>query len=313
MTAIGRIEHQDPHFAALVPAGTLPEVVAEFDNSSPHWLEGPVWDVRDGTLLFSDVKANLIRRWSSERGVDIFREPSGYTGDAPYPRDGEPGSNGLAFDGEGRLIICEHGDRRVRRVEADGSLTVLADRFEGRRLNSPNDIVPRSNGEIWFTDPPYGLPKKFEDPDRQLAGIYRLSPDGDLTLVRSDLRAPNGIAFSPDERILYVGESGETFDAWLALPVREDGGLGNPRVFFDVTGMDGLGGPDGLVVDRDGVVFAAGREAVFVIAPAGTLLGTIFTEAITSNVAWGEDGSTLFITTERRLLRVRLSTTGAGF
>ena len=240
-------------------------------------------------------------------------QPSGYTGEQPFAGE-EPGANGLAFDQEGRLLICEHGDRRVRRLEADGSKTVLADRYDGRRLNSPNDLVCRSNGDIYFTDPPFGLPRQFDDPGRELSfsGVYRLSPSGELTLLLDELRAPNGIAFSPDEKTLYVADGDQNRSAWLAYPMREDGTLGQGRVLLDVTGMSGFGGPDGLEVDHLGNIFAAGREAVFVLAADGTHLGTIPMGSITTNLGWGEDGSTLFITTERRLLRLRVSTRGIG-
>jgi gluconolactonase len=314
-TNSGRIQRLDPRFDALIPADLSPEVLADFSEiEGSHWLEGPAWDRRNASLLFSDVKANAIYRWSGDHGVSLFMQPSGYTGEQPFAGE-EPGSNGLAFDAQGRLVICKHGDRRVCRVEADGTRTVLADRYHGRRLNSPNDLVCRSNGDIYFTDPPFGLPRQFDDPGRELSfsGVYRLSASGELTLLLADLRAPNGIAFSPDEKTLYLADGDQNRAAWLAYEVPDDGTLGHGRVLLDVTGVSGYGGPDGLEVDHLGNIFGAGREAVFVIAADGTHLGTIPMGSITTNLGWGENGSTLFITTERRLLRLRASTRGPRF
>lgn len=314
-TNSGRIQRLDPRFDALIPSALSPEVLTDFgEREGPHWLEGPVWDRQANYLLFSDVKANAIYRWDCDQGVSLFMQPSGYTGEQPFTGE-EPGSNGLAFDSQGRLLICEHGDRRIRCLEADGTKTVLADRYQDRRLNSPNDVACRSNGDIYFTDPPFGLPRQFDDPGRELmfSGVYRLSTSGELILLLDDLRAPNGIAFSPDEKILYLADGDQNRAAWLAYAVRDDGALGNGRVLLDVTGVSGYGGPDGLEVDHLGNIFGAGREAVFVIAADGTHLGTIPMGSITTNLGWGENGSTLFITTERRLLRLRVSTRGSGF
>ena len=310
-----RIVRLDPRLDALIPTNVSLDVVADFsEGDGPHWLESPVWDRRKGCLLFSDVKANAIWRWQRDEGVRLFMQPSGYTGERPFAGE-EPGSNGLVFDSLGRLLICEHGDRRIRRLEADGTKTVLVDRYQGRRLNSPNDLVCRSNGDIFFTDPPFGLPRQFDDPGRELSfsGVYRLSASGELTLLLDDLRAPNGIAFSRDEKTLYVADGGQNRAAWLAYALGDDGPLGHGRVLLDVTGVSGFGGPDGIEVDHLGNIFGAGREAIFVIAADGTHLGTIPMGSITTNLGWGEDGSTLFVTTERRLLRLRVSTRGRSF
>jgi gluconolactonase len=310
----GRIERRDPRFDALISSDAALEVVADFsEREDPHWLESPTWDRRNGSVLFSDVKANAIWRWGRDRGVTLFMQPSGYTGEEPFAGQ-EPGANGLDFDIDGHLTICEHGDRRVCRLEADGSKTVLADCYDGRRLNSPNDLVCRSDGAIYFTDPPFGLPRHFNDPGRELpfSGVYRLSKEGDLKLLLDELRAPNGIAFSPDEKTLYLADGDPNRSAWLAYPIREDDTLGEGRLLLDVTGASGFGGPDGLEVDHLGNIFTAGREAVFVLAADGTHLGIIHMGAITTNLGWGEDGSTLFITTEKRLLRLRVHTRGRG-
>jgi len=308
----GRIDRIDPRFDAVVPLDVSREVVVDFSaRAGTHWLEGPVWDRQHGGLLFSDVKGNAIYRWCADRGVEMVMQPSGWTGEAQFTGE-EPGANGLAFDAEGRLLICEHGDRRIRRLEADGSKTVLADRYQGRRLNSPNDLVVRSNGDIYFTDPPFGLPRQFDDPGRELPfnGVYRVTPTGELTLLLDDLRAPNGIALSPDEATLYLADGDPGRSGFLAYPMREDR-PGKGRMLLDVTGMNGFGGPDGLAVDLQGNLFAAARESVFVVAADGTHLGTIPMGGITTNLGWGEDGSSLFVTTERRLFRLRLHTRGA--
>jgi gluconolactonase len=311
----GPVERHHPRLDALVASDSALEVVVDMSSyEGPHWLESPTWDWRSGSLLFSDVKANAIWRWDPERGLSLFMQPSGYTGEPPFAGQ-EPGANGLAFDHQGCLILCEHGDRRVCRLEADGRKTVLADRYNGRRLNSPNDIVCRSNGDMYFSDPPFGLPRQFDDPGRELAfsGVYRLSQEGELALLLDTLKAPNGIAFSPDGNTLYLADGDPGRSAVLAYAMGEEGAPGEERVLLDVTELPGFGGPDGLEVDHLGNLYAAGREAVFVLAADGTHLGTIHIGAITTNLGWGENGSTLFITTERRLLRLRVRTRGLGF
>jgi gluconolactonase len=315
LTAPIRVERLAPAFDDLIPADASADVLADFSSiEGPHWLEGPAWDRRNDCLLFSDVKGNAIYRWDRRDGARLFMRPSGYTGPEPAPME-EPGANGLAFDREGRLLMCEHGDRRVTRLEADGRKTVLADRWQGRRLNSPNDLVCRGNGDIYFTDPPYGLPGRFEDPGKELPfnGVFRISADGDLTLVLDSIAVPNGIGISPDETILYVTDGGPDRKRWLAFPLGEAGPTGEGRVLFDAVDLPGLGGPDGLVVDHAGNIFAAGLERVFVFDAHGTHLGSIFPGSLTSNVAWGEDGSSLFITADARLLRLRVDTRGASF
>jgi gluconolactonase len=310
-----RVERLDARFEALFPAGAEVDVLADVGAiPGPHWLEGPAWDRRNECLLFSDVKANTIYRWDPRHGLGVFMRPSGYTGPEPAPME-EPGANGLSFDSDGRLLICEHGDRRVTRLESDGRKTVLADRYQDRRLNSPNDLVCRGNGDIYFTDPPYGLPQRFDDPTRELPfnGVFRIAADGALSLVIDSIQVPNGIGFSPDEKTLYVTDGGPERRRWLAFPLADDGSVGEARVLFDAANLPGLGGPDGLVIDQAGTIFATGLERVFVFASDGTHLGSIFPGSLTSNVAWGEDGSSLFITADRRLLRLRLATRGIGF
>jgi gluconolactonase len=301
----------DPRFDQLVPKDTKLEVVA----NDIIWAEGPVWDKQGKFLLFSDAPRNSAFKWSAKDGKTLFLKPSGYTGTAPFTGK-EPGSNGLTFDGHHNLIMCQHGDRRISRLGKDGkSFTTLVDRYDGKRLNSPNDLVYKSNGDLYFTDPPYGLPKTFNDPGRELpyAGVYRLGKDGKLTLLTDENKAPNGIAFSPDEKTLYVDDSERKL--WTAYPVKTDGTLGKGRIFFDANAIaKGMrGAPDGLKVDVHGNVWSAAPGGLFVIAPDGTLLGRFDLGEPTGNCAWGEDGSTLFITSNHNLYRVRVNTKGTGF
>lgn len=305
---MGTIERKDPRFDQLVPRDAVIEKLADgFD-----WTEGPVWIPNGSFLLFSDIPKNTVFRWKEGEKVNIHLKPSGYTGSDT--RGGEPGSNGLLLDADGRLVLCEHGDRRVARLEKDGSKTTLADRYQGKRLNSPNDAVYHSNGALYFTDPPYGLEKGWDDPARALdyCGVYRLSKDGKLTLLTKEMTRPNGIALSPDENTLYVANSDPKHAVWMRFPVKEDGTLGPGKVFFDATSWVGAkkGLPDGMKVDRAGNLFATGPGGVLVFAPDGTHLGTLATGVATANCAWGENGSTLFITADKNLCRIKLSTKG---
>lgn len=299
----------DPRFDKLVPKDAKLEKLADGFN----WSEGPVWDRRHKYLLFSDIPANSIFKWEEGKGISLFMKPSGYTGSAPF-EGREPGSNGLTFDAEGRLTLCEHGDRRVARLEKDGHKTTLADRYEGKRLNSPNDLVYKSNGDLYFTDPPYGLPKNFTDPQKELDfnGVYRLSKDGKLTLLTKELKAPNGIAFSPDEKTLYVANSDPERAIWMAYDVKDDGTITNGRVFYDATAWvkTKKGLPDGMKIDKSGNLFATGPGGVHVFSPDGTHLGAIDTNVATANCNWGNDGSTLYITADKTLYRVKLTTRG---
>ena len=308
--ALGKIERLDPALDALLPKDAIIEKLAGgFD-----WSEGPVW-MPGNYLLFSDVPMNTIFKWDAASGVSIFMQPSGYTG--TVPRGGEPGSNGLTRDKQGRLIACQHGDRRVARWNGS-QFETIADRFEGKRFNSPNDVVVKSNGDFYFTDPPYGLPKNIDDPTKEISfqGVYRVAAgDGKVTLLTDEVTRPNGIAFSPDEKILYVASSDPKKAIWMSYPVKADGTLGPGRVFFDATAMQKgqKGLPDGLKVDARGNLWATGPGGVLILSPEGKHLGTLATGEATANCAWGEDGSTLYITADMWLCRVKTLVKGAGW
>jgi gluconolactonase len=329
---IGSVERLHERMDKLVPADAKIEVLAE----GFVWTEGPVWAPQHNFLLFSDIPPNSIFRWKEGAGCQLYLKPSGFTG--IIPRAGESGSNGLVLDEAGRLVLCQHGDRRVARCRralhddakprADDSTApiedtketiyeTLADRYDGKRLNSPNDLCFHSKGDLYFTDPPYGLEKGMDDPGKELdfQGVYRLSKDGKVTLLTKELSRPNGIAFSPDEKTLYVANSDPKRAIWMAFPVKDDGTLAEGRVFYDVTDQVGKrkGLPDGLKVDKRGNLFATGPGGVLVFTPRGKHLGTILTTQATSNCAFGDDGKTLYITADMYLLRIKLGTTGMGF
>jgi gluconolactonase len=308
---LGGIRRLDPALDRLLD----PEVKVQVIASGFAWSEGPVWIPEGRHLLFSDIPRNAIYRWKEGEGVSLFMQPSGYTGVVEY--GWEPGSNGLTLDPQGRLALCEHGDRRVSLLHADGGKQTLADRYEGKRLNSPNDCVFDAQGNLFFTDPPYGLPGNFDDFRRELdfCGVYRLSRDGELSLLTGELTRPNGLAFSPDGATLYVANSDPDRAIWRAYPVGKGGTLGPGRDFYDATEDVGKGPglPDGLKVDREGNLWATGPGGVNVFSPAGMLLGRIELGEAASNCAWGDDGSTLYITADMYVCRVRTKTKGNGW
>lgn len=308
---IGSVIREDARLEALISPDAKIEVLA----SGFEWSEGPIWFPDGNYLLFSDIPRNSIYRWSEAEGLSLWMKPSGYTGVTDY--GAEPGSNGLTRDPQGRLVLCEHGDRRVSLLTENGGKLTLADRFEGKRLNSPNDVVFKSDESMYFTDPPYGLPNRWDDPLRELdhCGVYRLSPAGELSLLTAAMTRPNGLAFSPDEKTLYVANSDPDRAVWMAFDVLPDGSIDKGRVFVDVTPMVGAlpGLPDGMKIDRNGNLFATGPGGVHVYDPSGELLGRIDTGVATANCAWGDDGSTLFITSDMYVCRIRTLTCGAGW
>ena len=296
------IERLDPALDALVAPGTVVRDLA----GTFRWAEGPVWDKAHGELLFSDVPENAVHAWHPDKGYRVFLKPSGCTN--PNPAAREPGSNGLAFDAKGNLLLCEHGDRRVSRLVAGKGKTTLADRYEGKRLNSPNDLTVHSSGAIYFTDPIYGLPKGENDPTRELefCGVFRIGPDGKLDLLTKELERPNGIALSPDEKTLYVANSHGPRPVLMAYPVGSDGRIGPGRVFFHTGGLKGKGAPDGLKVDARGNVWATGPGGLLILSPDGKLLGRVLAGRAAANVAFGgADGKDVFLTASDRLLVFR--------
>lgn len=314
--SLGSIERKDPRLDALIPPGARMEVLAGgFD-----WTEGPVWVKDGGYLLFSVIPPNKVVKWKEGVGASIYLKPSGLTSGKDLRE--EPGSNGLLLDPQGRLVLCQHGDRRMARMKAPlgapkPDYETIADKHEGKRFNSPNDAVYHSSGALYFTDPPYGLAKRMDDPAKEIPyqGVYRVTPDGQVTLLTKEVTRPNGIAFSPDEKTLYVASSDPAKAVWHAYPVNPDGTLGAGRVFADFTSHVGKvkGLPDGLKVDVKGNLFATGPGGVLVFAPDGTHLGTLATGQATSNCGWGDDGSTLYITADQYLVRIRTTTKGDRF
>jgi gluconolactonase len=304
-----RIERLDLAFDRLVAADAKLEKLAEGFT----WSEGPVW--YEGSVVFSDVPTNIAYRWREGMAkAEIYIQPSGLLTPAPGFR--EQGSNGLTLDRQGRLIVCQHGERRVA-VYQNGRFAAIADRFEGKRFNSPNDAIVRRNGEVWFTDPPYGLDKMNDSPLKEIpySGVYRVTPDGTVSLLTKSLNFPNGIALSPDEKVLYIAVSDGAAPRVVAFDVKADGSIAGERVFFDALPLksSGPGSCDGLKVDIEGNLWATGPGGVLVISPKGKLLGRLLTGVPTANCNWGNDGSTLYITANHELLRIRTLTKGAGW
>jgi gluconolactonase len=293
------VQRADPRLDAVVPPDRRLERVA----GGFEFTEGPVW-APDGALLFSSPNTNAIYRWHPSGRVTVFRSKSGYAG-VDIGRYHQAGSNGLTFDPDGRLTICQHGNRRVIRVEPHGNVTVMAARHDGRRLNSPNDLVYRSDGTLYFTDPPFGLPHVFDDPDRELpfSGVFSVR-GGAVRLEVDDLEGPNGIAFSPDEQFLYVGNWDPEHKVVMRYPVDADGRVGKGEVFHDMTSAPGEDAIDGLEVDAAGNVFACGPSGVRVLSPDGDHLGTLELPEEPHNLAWGEGD--LYVTALTSVYRLRL-------
>lgn len=311
---IGRVETLQPELGTFLASDAKMEVLA----GGFTWTEGPLWvppganvdgcDSDTGCLLFSDIPRNTIFRWTPGRGIDTFMTPSGYTGVTFY--GAEPGSNALALDTEGRLVICEHGDRRLSVLRNRGGKQTLVDRYEGKRLNSPNDLIFDQAGNVYFTDPPYGLPARQHDARRELDhyGVYRLSANGELTLLTAELVRPNGIALSPDEKTLYIAQSDSARPIIAAFPIGEDGELGplkelaNAKPFM----REAPGAFDGMAVHSSGTLFCSGPGGLYVITPEGQLLGRVMTGGRVSNCAFDHDEKWLYITADREICRIKM-------
>lgn len=262
------------------------------------FTEGPVWDAQNKCLFFSDIPANIMRKWTSTKGIEIYREPSGK-------------SNGLTIDKQGRLIACEHANRRVSRTEKDGKVITIADKYEGKKLNSPNDVVVKSDDSIYFTDPPYGLTAEFGNLGEQelpFQGVYRLSPDGKLILLIDDFDKPNGLAFSPDESLLYIDDTDRAHVR--VFNVNADGTISNDRIFAELKGEE-PGAVDGMKVDSEGNVYVTGPGGITIFDPSGEKLGRIDIPEVAANLAWGDDDwKTLYITASTSLYKIRLGIKG---
>jgi gluconolactonase len=306
----GSVERFSPKMDKIVKPGVLPEIIAE----GFEWSEGPLWLPDQEMLIFSDVLRNSIYKWSEKGGSELYLKPSGYTGE--IPRGGELGSNGLLLNNEGKLVLCQHGDRRMAVMESPldkpaPEFKTLADKWDGKRLNSPNDGVFSSKGDLYFTDPAYGMELRFADPKREMnyTGVFKLSKDGVLTLLTDKLSAPNGIGLSPDETKLYVSNTGRGKEAcWMEYKFREDGSIDEGRVFFDAsTRKDlGIGVPDGLEVRKDGIIFASGPGGIMIFTPEGELLGVIKTGQQTSNCSIDYKGKYLYMTANKYIMRIKL-------
>jgi gluconolactonase len=311
---LGRVDTRDERLGKYVDRDAKIEILA----SGFTWTEGPVWvppgakvhgcDAATGCLLFSDIPRNTIFRWTPGSGIDTFLNPSGYTGTAYYGL--EPGSNGLTLDPSGRLTLCEHGDRRVSVLTVEGGKQTLADRFEGKRLNSPNDLVFDKSGNLYFTDPPYGLPDRENDARRELDffGVYRLSAAGKLTLLTTEMSRPNGIGLSPDEKTLYIAQSDSERPVWVAFPINDDGSLGPVRELANAKQFmsEFPGAPDGMAVHSDGTLFGSGPGGIYVMTPTGDLLGRIITGGRVSNCSFDPDEKWLYLTADKQLCRIRI-------
>jgi len=304
----GSIEVFDPALEALIDTKAVPEILGE----GYEWSEGPVWVEKHRMLLFSDIPNNAIMKWTEEKGVEPFLSPSGYTGAQPF-KGSEGGSNGLLISPEGQLVLCQHGDRRLAVMEApfdapSPAFKTIADRYDGKRFNSPNDAVYDKSGNLYLTDPPYGLPGYMDDPEKELPfqGVYKVKPDGSVILLVDSLTRPNGIGFSPDEKTLYVANSDGPKAKWYAFDVIGDS-LTNARIFYSTEYPEGeKGAPDGLKVSKTGHIFATGPGGVWIFDPSGKALGRIRLPEATANCAFSADEAYLFMTSDMYLVRLKL-------
>lgn len=302
---IGGIEKLDDDIDLFIEDNAVIEVLAE----GFKWSEGPVWVPELEGVLFTDVPENKIYRWDEKKGLSVFLNPSGYTGYAPNEK--KSGGNGLILDKEGNLLIAQHGDRRIARVlaplEKPGEFETVVDRFEGKRFHSPNDLILSQKGNLYFTDPPYGL-NGDNDSLREIEpnGVFCLKPNGTVQLIYSGLNRPNGLAFSKDEKTLYVANSDPKRNVWMSFNVQEDGSINKERIFFDATSLERPGLADGLKVHSSGTVFATGPGGVLIFSPEGKHLGTILTEVRTANCAFDSQEEYLYMTSSQYLLRIKL-------
>lgn len=307
---IGIIEKYDDALDSILAPGTKAEVIAE----GFEWSEGPLWLEKQQLLLFSDVPTNKVYQWSAEKGTEIYLQPSGYTGTEPS-KSKEPGSNGLTLDKDGNLVLCQHGDRQVAKMKATTStpapqFIALAGSYKGKRFNSPNDCVYTSNGELFFTDPPYGLGTQDDtDPLKEIPfnGVYMLKKNGEVVLLVDSISRPNGLAFFPGEKKLLIANSDPAKPVWYSYDVLGDA-LINGKIFFDASGYDKklVGLPDGLKINKQGIVFASGPGGLYIFNANGKKLGLIKLDSPCSNCALSPDEKTLYVTNDMHVLRINL-------
>jgi gluconolactonase len=306
----GGVDRISPEIDLIIAPGTLPEILAE----GFEWSEGPLWLPKQEKVIFSDIPNNSIFEWSEKDGLKLYLKPSGYTD--TIARGGETGSNGLLLDGDGKLVLCQHGDRRMARMMAPldapaANFETIAGAWKGKRFNSPNDAVFSSNGNLYISDPAYGMELRYKDPRREMdfTGVFLITPEGEVSLQTDQLNAPNGIGVSPDESSLYVANSGGSSGSiWMEYKVTEDGSLQDEKLFYDARpAADSLrGGPDGLVVRNDGIIFATGPGGVWILTPEGKHLGIIRTGQATSNCTLDAKNEYLYMTADMYLMRIRL-------
>ncbi len=305
---LGQIETIDPALEAIVNKDAKVEIIAE----GFEWSEGPLWLTDQNILIFSDVPKNIVYKWSEGKKAETYLTPSGYTGEnSPYSK--EEGSNGLFLSNDGKLVLCQHGDRKVSVMDAplnepSSKFLPLADNYQGKKLNSPNDGIFNSKGDLFFTDPPYGLPKQAEDSTKEIPfqGVYRVS-NSQIMLLTDSVTRPNGIALFPGEKTLLVANSDPDKAVWYAFDLNEGDSVASARIFYDAsqsTGEKGL--PDGLKIDKAGNVFATGPGGVWIFNKEGKLLGKIKIPEATSNCALSPDEKTLYITADMYVVRVKL-------
>jgi gluconolactonase len=306
---IGSIERIDPALDSLISPNAVPEIIAD----SFAWSEGPLWLDSKKMLLFSDIPSNTVYKWTNEKGKEVYLKPSGYTGTTP--RGGEVGSNALILSKDGKLVLCQHGDRRMAMMDADINdpkpvYKTIAATYQSKKFNSPNDGVFRSDGSLFFTDPPYGLEKNMDDPLKEIPfqGVYKVDASGNVKLLTDSISRPNGIAFMPGEKILLVANSDSTNAVWYAFDIDENDSLINQRIFYDASAdaKKEPGLPDGMKIDKSGNVFAAGPGGVWIFNRDGKVLGKIKIPVPCSNVAITPDEKTIFITADMYVLRLKL-------
>jgi gluconolactonase len=306
---IGSIERIDPALDSIISTDAKPEIIAD----SFEWSGGPLWIDNKKMLLFSDIPANTIYKWTEEGGKEIYLKPSGYTGSAP--RGGEVGSNGLILSKDGKLVLCQHGNRQIAMMDAgidnpQPLYKTIAATYQSKKFNSPNDVVFRSDGSIFFTDPPYGLEKNIDDPLKEMPfqGVYKIDASGNVKLLIDSISRPNGIAFMPGEKTLLIANSDSSKPVWYAFDIDANDSLINPRIFYDASAevKTEQGLPDGMKIDKKGNVFAAGPGGIWIFNKDGKVLGKIKTPVHASNCALTPDEKTLFITADMYVLKLKL-------